>query len=134
MKIFVKIIFVFSFVLNSCYTVLDNKKEANDKSISNEIVFDNSIIEGTVEYIKFPANTWETHYTSGFILRDYKWLITPPGYQANKIYIKGNVDSSFINKHVQIKGYYEIPVKVPSSTPDYTSIINIIAEKIFIVE
>jgi len=134
MKIFVNIIFVLSFILNSCYTVIDNTKEVNDKIISNKVVFDDSIIEGTVEYIKYPANTMETHYTSGFILKDYKWLINPPKYKANKIYIKGNIDSSFISKRVQIKGVYKIPLKIPSSAPDYTSIINIISEEIFIID
>ena len=138
MKYIILIIVVLSF--NTCYTVVDrnslitNETKGDNNKNTSEFINDDCIIEGTVKYVRFPANTAETSYPSGYILMDYKWLISIPKNISGRIYIKGNIDSSYIDKRVQIKGYYEPRKKAPSSSPDYTSIIYILPEKIFIVD
>lgn len=139
MKYFIHIFLVLS--LNGCYTVVDKSalrledtKKSNTNNDTEKSIIDDCIIEGTVNYVGFLGNTQETFYPSGYVLKDYKWFISLPPNISGRIYIKGNIDSSYIDKRVQIKGYYEQRKKNLSSAPDYTSIIYIIPEKIFIVE
>lgn len=139
MKCFIHIFLVLS--LNGCYTVVDKSaliledtKKSNTNNDTEKSIIDDCIIEGIVNYVGFLGNTQETFYPSGYVLKDYKWFISLPPNISGRIYIKGNIDSSYIDKRVQIKGYYEQRKKHLSSAPDYTSIIYIIPEKIFIVE
>lgn len=125
-------------LVNSCYTVVDTSSiTIYDSKRAEERIIDNSIIEGTLVYVSVLSNTRNIHasvYPSGFILRNYKWLVEVPENISGRIYVKGNVDSTYINKLVQIKGYYEIPPKLRTWPPDNTSIIYIIARKIYVVK
>lgn len=139
MKIYLSIIIFFAaFLIQNCYTVLDSKNIITNNNKSTENINhsinqlpDSCIIEGTVNYGS-PINTRETSYGRGYILENYKWLISQPEYKADYIYLKGNVDSSFINKRVRIKGQYQTHKAI--SNIDYTRMIIIFAETLYLLE
>jgi hypothetical protein len=131
------IVFIAAFLFHNCYTVVDSKTIVpNNKSNKNNYyninqIHDICIIEGTVNY-GVPINTRETRYGRGFFLENYKWLITPPKYKAAYVYVKGNLNLSYINKRVRIKGLYQTYNAI--SNIDYTRLIIIIADTIYLLE
>ena len=120
---------------SACYTVVDNsylKKEGvSGKNTGN----DKFIIEGTVKYYDYPKNyVTENFFPSGYILTNYQRFISLPPNISPVIYILGKIDSSYINKRVKIEGYYRVRKDNLSYIPDNKIIIDIIAQKIFIIK
>jgi hypothetical protein len=125
-------VFTLTFISQSCYTVIESSFISPDVSNSGNNIIDNSIIEGTVVYKEFSLDNWGFKSRKGFVLENYKWLINTKRYLPSTVWIKGNIDSSFINNRVQIKGTYKSP-KSPSLSYHYSFTI-IKAEKIFIID
>jgi hypothetical protein len=68
------------------------------------------IVEGVVDFFSAKGGTHEGHYQKGYILRNPRWLVTPPDTHL-RIFLGG--DSTFaeyLNKRVHVEGRY---VRIP---------------------
>ncbi len=120
--------------LNSCYTVVDKSSIKNDGTSGKNVSKEKFIIEGTVKYLSYQNGITEAFYPPGYILTNYQQFIALPPNISQVIYIEGEIDSSYINKRVKIEGYYKIRKNNLSYIPDNTIIIDVIAQKIFIIK
>ena len=67
----------------------------------------NPCVEGTVEYFAPRAAIGGEADPSGFILRDYRWISGQPAFSYSRIYASGALDSSYLQKRVQVTGKVE---------------------------
>jgi len=80
MKFFIIIFFIYLFIylINSCYTVVDKTSMRNENNIEDNSDENDYLIEGTVKYVTPHGGPRETNYPNGFILKDHIWFISLP--------------------------------------------------------
>ena len=70
---------------------------------------------------------------SGFILTNYHWISGQPTFPYSKIYIDGQIDSSYLGKRVQVTGKVETITAGGVETPKRT-FLKIQSEQIKITD
>jgi hypothetical protein len=65
------------------------------------------VVEGTVRYYPALAAIGGESDPSGFILISYVWVSEAPTYSHSRVYVKGAIDSSYLNLRVRVTGPVE---------------------------
>jgi hypothetical protein len=123
-----------------CYTTFPETRQQERRSREPTIPRTNpsleySIVDGTIAYHR-GGNTRETKYHPGFILINRKWILNPPPVMREVMYLRGPVDSSYMNRFVRIHGSLRIPKYIgndPVWGPDYTSEMTMIIDSIEVI-
>jgi hypothetical protein len=97
--------------LESCYTIIKKTEPSPNEVLEQQLYSEasatgESVIEGTVKYVE-QGGTREISRFKGFILENFRWTFNYPSYHCDYVYLRGNVDSSYINSYVLILGTYQ---------------------------
>lgn len=66
-----------------------------------------TVVEGKVGYYGPRMAIGAEADPSGFILLECRWLSGAPTFSYSRVYVKGAIDSSYLNKRVRITGALE---------------------------
>jgi hypothetical protein len=67
-----------------------------------------AVIEGTVAYFPPTAAIGGESDPFGFILTAYHWVNGAPSFSHSRVYLRGAIDSSYLNMRVRASGRVEV--------------------------
>jgi hypothetical protein len=141
-RILISSICCIAIVSSGCYTTFPTTTRTKQSSPTEYHPYSHSsggvfaVVQGFVQYTS-GGGTREAMYTSGFILRDYRWILNPPSKLPSMIYLpytKSSIDSTIIGKWVQVQGRYFVTQKRQSTTPDYRSQVDLSVDSLTVLD
>lgn len=67
-----------------------------------------AVVEGTVAYFPPTAAIGGESDPFGFTLTAYHWVHGTPSFSHSRVYLKGGIDSSYLNMRVRVAGQVEV--------------------------
>lgn len=93
----------------------------------------NPSVEGVVNFAQPTMAIGGEVDPSGFFLTNFRWISGQPDFLYSRIYVEGQIDSSYLNKRVRVTGKTELITAGGVETPKRT-FLKIQAEHIAVVD
>ena len=110
-----------------CYTTTQSLGINSPIGDSLQVAFEDlganeSIIEGTIDYVRSEGGTVQSISPSGFVLRDCHWIFKAPDISTDLVWLIGALDNSYIKKCVRLVGTFQtFSAKNPNWQSSYSS-------------